>query len=574
VQAWQPTPPVVPWSAGGSIVSQSLRVLIVEDSPADAELVTLELRRASFIPNATRVDAPRALASALDEQSWDVVISDYQLPGWSGLSALRMLQERSIDAPFIIVSGAIGEETAVDTMKAGAHDYVLKDNLVRLGPAVERELREAQVRRERKQALAALQELASRSALLAEASRKLAVSLNYDETLAAASRVAVPEVADWCLLTVLEERPRRLRAELCHSDPGRDAQARLHLQRHALDPRAEAGPAQVIRSGEPAWTTRETVLVSNDAAADSELMSGLGYGSGVCVPLVTHGAAIGSLTLVRISPGRELRPDHLGFAQELATRMAMAIDSARLYRQAREAVRARDEFLSVASHELNTPLATLTLQLDEALTPGPEDSGDQSAPAPSRTAGILRARRQLDRLSRLVANLLDISRVTAQRLQLELSSVDLTATAREVAEQMAPELTRLACPLRLRTNGPVVGRWDAMRVTQIVTNLLSNACKYGAGKPIDLAVEADSGYARLTVRDQGIGIAPADAERIFECFERAVSARHYGGLGLGLYITRQVVEAHGGNIGVSSEPGAGSTFVVELPLQPRLEGVR
>ena len=554
-------------------MSQSLRVLIVEDSPADAELVTLELRRASFLPAATRVDAPAALAQALDEQSWDVVISDYQLPGWSGLSALRMLQERGIDAPFIIVSGAIGEETAVDTMKAGAHDYVLKDNLVRLGPAVERELREAQVRRERKQALAALQELASRSALLAEASRKLAVSLNYDETLAAASRVAVPEVADWCLLTVLEERPKRLRAELCHIDSGREAQARLHLQRHALDARAEAGPAQVIRSGEPAWTTRETVLVSNDPAADSELISGLGYASGVCVPLVTHGSAIGALTLVRGSPGQELRPDHLGFAQELATRMAMAIDSARLYRQAREAIRARDEFLSVASHELNTPLATLTLQLDEALSPGPDTSGEGLAP-PSRTAGILRARRQLDRLSRLVANLLDISRVTAQRLQLELSSVDLTATTREVAEQMAPELTRLACPLRLRTNGPVVGRWDAMRVNQIVTNLLSNACKYGAGKPIDVAVEAAEGMARLTVRDQGIGIAQADAERIFECFERAVSARHYGGLGLGLYITRQVVEAHGGNIGVSSEPGAGSTFVVELPLQPHPEVVR
>jgi signal transduction histidine kinase/DNA-binding NarL/FixJ family response regulator len=557
---------------GGVVVSQSLRVLIVEDSPADAELVILELRRASFLPTTTRVDTPVALAHALDEQSWDVVISDYQLPGWSGLSALRMLQERNTDAPFIIVSGAIGEETAVDTMKAGAHDYVLKDNLVRLGPAVERELREAQVRRERRQALAALQELASRSALLAEASRKLAVSLNYDETLAAASRVAVPEVADWCLLTVLEERPRKLRAELCHADPGREAQARLHLQRHPLDARAEAGPAQVIRSGEPAWTTRETVLVSSNPGADSELLSGLGYNSGVSVPLVTHGAAIGALTLVRGAPGRELRPDHLGFAQELATRMAMAIDSARLYRQAREAIRARDEFLSVASHELNTPLATLTLQLDEAMTPGPDDSGDQGAP--SRTAGIMRARRQLERLSRLVANLLDISRVTAQRLQLELSSVDLTATAREVAEQMAPELTRLACPLRLKTNGPVVGRWDAMRVTQIVTNLLSNACKYGAGKPIDVAVESSGDTARLTVRDQGIGIAAADAERIFECFERAVSARHYGGLGLGLYITRQVVEAHGGNIGVSSELGAGSTFVVELPLHPRTEGLR
>jgi signal transduction histidine kinase/DNA-binding NarL/FixJ family response regulator len=545
------------------VVAQALRVLIVEDSPADAELVLLELRRAHFAAEATRVDTATALARALDQQSWDVVIADYQLPGWSGLSALGMVQERGIDGPFIIVSGAIGEETAVDTMMAGAHDYVLKDNLVRLGPAVERELREAQVRRERKQALAALQELASRSALLAEASRKLAASLNYDETLAAASRVAVPEVADWCLLTVLDERPRPLRAELRHPDAGREAQARLHLQRHPLDPRAEAGPAQVIRSGEPAWTRRETVLVTNDPAADNELLSGLGYCSGLCVPLVTHGAAIGALTLVRAAPGRELRPEDMEFAQELATRMAMAIDSARLYRQAREAIRARDEFLSVASHELNTPLATLTLQLDEALGPGPAGGAVMS-----RTAGIVRARRQLDRLSRLVANLLDISRVTAQRLQLELATVDLTAAAKDVAEQMAPELARMACPLRLKVNDPVLGRWDAMRVTQIITNLVSNACKYGAGKPIEVAVESSGDRARLTVRDQGIGIAPADTERIFECFERAVSARHYGGLGLGLYITRQVVEAHGGSIGVSSEPGAGSTFVVELPLQP------
>jgi signal transduction histidine kinase len=556
-------------------VSQPLRVLIVEDSPADAELVTLELRRASFVPATTRVDTPTALARALDEQSWDVVISDYQLPGWSGLSALQMLQERNIDTPFIIVSGAIGEETAVDTMKAGAHDYVLKDNLVRLGPAVERELREAQVRRERRQALAALQELASRSALLAEASRKLAVSLNYDETLAAASRVAVPEVADWCLLAVLEERPRRLRADLCHVDAAREAQARQHLQRHPLDHRAETGAAQVIRSGEPAWLDRQAALVTADPAADSELLSALGYGNSLCVPLVTHGSAIGALTLVRNTAGRELRPDHLGFVQELATRMAMAIDSARLYRQAREAVRARDEFLSVASHELNTPLATLTLQLDEALSePPPDDPAAPPASPGSRTSGILRARRQLDRLSRLVANLLDISRVTAQRLQLELSSVDLTATVREVADQMAPELTRLSCPLRLHTAAPVVGRWDAMRVSQIVTNLLSNACKYGAGKPIEVTVESEDGLARLTVRDQGIGIPAADADRIFECFERAVSARHYGGLGLGLYITRQVVEAHGGSIGVSSEPGQGSTFVVELPLQPRPEAPR
>src|SRR5262245_14572668 len=145
-----------------------LRVLIVEDSPADAKLVMLELQRAGLECEAERVDTRQATAAALDRGPWDAIIADYRMPGFSGLQALKMMQERQIDVPFIVVSGAIGEETAVEAMRAGAHDYVLKQNLVRLGPAVARELREAQVRTERRQALAAVQEMARRSAFLAE----------------------------------------------------------------------------------------------------------------------------------------------------------------------------------------------------------------------------------------------------------------------------------------------------------------------------------------------------------------------------------------------------------------------
>src|SRR5262249_10872851 len=151
--------------------------------------------------------------------------------------------------------------------------------------------------------------------------------------------------------------------------------------------------------------------------------------------------------------------------------------------------------------------------------------------------GLLRARQQVARLSRLVRNLLDVSCISANELKLRLSDVDLCATTREVIEQFGLELSRVGCSLRLDATGPVVGRWDALRLAQVVTNLLSNACKYAAGKPIDIAVEARGDIACLTVRDQGSGIASADIDRIFGRFERAASVRHHGGLGLGLYIT-------------------------------------
>jgi signal transduction histidine kinase/DNA-binding response OmpR family regulator len=546
-------------------VAEPLRVLIVEDSAADAELLVLELRRTGFEVSFERMDDAAATTAALERGGWDVVIADFTLPGWSGLGALKLMRDREIDLPFIVVSGTIGEEVAVEAMKAGAHDYVLKHNLVRLGPAVRRELREAQVRWERREALARLRELATRSAFLAEASRKLA-SLNYDEILAEAARVALPSFADWCVVTVAEERPHKLHAELCHVDSAREAEARALLARYRIDARAQRGAANVMRTRQPEWTTAQSVLATAaPAGEDGRVVAALGHGAGLCVPLVSHGRVLGAFTLVR-GPGRALEPDDIGFVQELGTRIAMALDNAGLYRQAREAILARDEFLSVASHELNTPLATLTLQMDELLRPGGRGRRDPD------DASLMRARRQLDRLARLVGNLLDISRISARRMPLSLFDMDLAAVTREATEQFGPELERSGSSLRLVADSPVVGRWDALRLAQVVTNLLSNAVKYGAGKPIEVRVERAGVWALLTVRDHGIGIEPEQLDRIFEVFARAVPSRHYGGLGLGLYITRQVVEAHGGTIRVQSELGKGATFVVELPREAPSSG--
>jgi two-component system, OmpR family, sensor kinase len=227
------------------------------------------------------------------------------------------------------------------------------------------------------------------------------------------------------------------------------------------------------------------------------------------------------------------------------------------------AVQLRDDFLSVAGHELKTPLAALTLQLQNL-----RRRAAQGEPAPAPLLERLdKISGQVARLSRLVNELLDVSRITSDRLALQLEEVELGALAREVVERFSDQLERAGCSLLLQVEAPVVGRWDRGRLDQVITNLLSNAIKYSPGKPIELSVAQGGTGVRLTVRDQGIGIPSKVQGRIFERFERAVSERHYGGLGLGLWISRQIVLAHGGTISLQSAPGEGSTFTVELPLK-------
>ncbi|WP_395846884.1 PAS domain S-box protein [Cystobacter fuscus] len=235
----------------------------------------------------------------------------------------------------------------------------------------------------------------------------------------------------------------------------------------------------------------------------------------------------------------------------------------RLLRELKAAVAARDEFLSIASHELKTPLTSVKLNL-RALEHRAEKTAEQTEGAGSRR--LVRIHGQIDRLAKLVNSLLDVSRITANRLDLHLEEVDLGEVLQDVLGQFKEELDRAGCALHLRTDAGVVGRWDRLRVDQIISNLLSNAIKYGPGKPVEVDLQRLGKSARLVVRDHGIGISERDQERIFDRFERAVSSQHYGGFGLGLWISRQIAEGLGGNITVHSQPGLGSTFVVELPL--------
>ncbi|WAS95750.1 sensor histidine kinase [Nannocystis punicea] len=236
------------------------------------------------------------------------------------------------------------------------------------------------------------------------------------------------------------------------------------------------------------------------------------------------------------------------------------LDERRSRAAAEEAVRLRDEFLLVASHELRTPLTSLQLAL-ERLTRQLRPDG---SPPVKRALEV--CARQSRRMGGLVELLLDLGRVRAGRLELHRRRVDLGVLVEAVTGKLAEDLARSGCTWTLHVEEPVVGSWDGARLEQIVTGLLSNAVKFGEGRPIEIRVGRTDDTALLTLTDQGIGISPEARDRIFERFGRAVPARHYGGLGLSLFIARAIVEAHGGRLEVASAPGRGSTFTVELPL--------
>jgi PAS domain S-box-containing protein len=233
--------------------------------------------------------------------------------------------------------------------------------------------------------------------------------------------------------------------------------------------------------------------------------------------------------------------------------------------EAERAVRARDDFLNVASHELRSPATALQLALDNILVLTERVASEPSLMSVLGKAAEV-ARRQSARLTNMIADLLDVTRLQSGHRTLELAEIDLGRLTRDVVERVSPLLEEEGCPVVLHADQLVVGTWDPTQLERLITNLLTNASKYGGGKQVDVGVEQEDGRARLYVQDRGIGISEVEQESIFKQYSRAVCSRRYDGVGLGLYIVQGIAEAHGGSVLVKSAPGQGARFIVELPL--------
>jgi PAS domain S-box-containing protein len=249
----------------------------------------------------------------------------------------------------------------------------------------------------------------------------------------------------------------------------------------------------------------------------------------------------------------------------LAAQVSVAMDNARLFQRAQAAITSRDTFLSIASHELRTPITSMKMQTQHMRKRIAHD--DPAAFSPERvTRLVAQTERSIGRLSRLVEDMLDISRIATGRLNMRFEQVDLSALTGEVVDRFGPQLSEAGHTLELHLTPGLVGRWDRDRLEQVLANLLTNALKYAPGAPLKVTTLEVGTSAILEVEDRGPGIAPEDHHRVFERFERLADASQVSGLGLGLHISRHIVEAHGGTIRVRSAVGQGASFVVELPV--------
>lgn len=519
------------------------RILIVEDEGIVAKDLQRSLRGLGYAVTGLSSSGLDALEKA-EALRPDLVLMDVRLQGeMDGIDAARALRER-IDVPVVFLTAYADPDTLARAATIGPFGYVLK-------PFAERELQIAII-----MAMCKHRAFAELDRRVQERSAQLAQS----------------EARFWRLQTIVELGVYAL------ATPDTNAVIRRATELVAETLDVETASVQELQPDGRSPLLRalhRREETSREGRADGETS---------CASVLIHpagpsGQPFGVLE-ARCKAGRPFSQADVSFLQAVGNVIAAAImrsadevkireaertaEVARVRAEiAEEALRARDEFLSVASHELRTPVAALQLQLQtlvETLALQARSVGPRVVEKVERAAGTT------GRLASLVEGVLDVSRIALGKLELLREDLDLTALTRDVVLRHEDLALRSGCVLRLASDaGEIKGRWDRVRVEQIVTNLLSNALKFGAGKPIDVTLERLGQHVRLSVRDQGEGLDPVHAERIMRRFERAVSHRHYGGLGLGLYIAGQIAEAHGGRIEVKSRPKEGALFTVVLP---------
>lgn len=402
---------------------------------------------------------------------------------------------------------------------------------------------------------------------LAEVSSLLQSSLDYDQIVHQVASAAIPAIADGCIVD-LREGNKIKRIITKHSDPEVEATMRKLQQQFPPDINSPQPTSVVMRTGEGELLENVdlTVILSHTInEKHAQLIQQIGVHSHIAVPVMIRGNIIGALNFLITTKRRKYDQLDLDLCIEVAKRAAISIENGRLYKEAKDAIKEREDFITIASHELKTPITSLKLQWEVATRTIHE--GDKSIDPAYVKKLSSTSNRQLNRLTRLVEDMLDIAHITSGRLAMDKKPVDLAEIVTEVNDRFFDQLRDLKIDLKVGLLKPSPVLADSFRMEQVITNLMTNAIRYGQKKPIEVSLGHEENFALFEIKDQGRGIPKPDQQRIFERFVRAINVNDTSGLGLGLFISQQIVEEHQGQLSVASE-SEGSTFILKLPLFP------
>jgi signal transduction histidine kinase len=515
-------------------VTTTLRVLFVEDSEDDAALLVRHLSHGGYEVVHERVENAGDMRRALETGSWDVVISDYVMPRFSGLAALEVLRESGLDTPIIIISGTVGEDVAVEAVKRGAHDYIMKSNLIRLIPSIERELREAEVRRKR-------QRSEERLAKLSQCLLNLGAEPihNIDSIVSTGLGILDGDIIKYWRM----------------EGDGYSLQA-THSRLGEFETQADKIGRETL---ETAFMWHSGPITGNDAEmislreADPDI-GRYGLGSLIAHPVMLKGEIVGCLCLFS-RPEREFSREETDLAGMLAR--AISIEEERWA----DEVGLRD-FIEIASHELRHPI---TIMKGYAITL--KEMGDRLG-TPESLEILEAIDRGADRLGALLMDLMDTTRIERGEMAILRKEMPFAVLVDAAFLGIKAKYVDRVFNVRIGTDIGVLNA-DHRRVSQLLGMLLDNAAKFSPpASEIGLTAEFEEGEILVSVLDRGESIPEVEREKIFWRFYQVGDVKYHSipGIGLGLYIARRIVEAHGGRIWYEPREGGGNTFRFTLPL--------
>lgn len=539
------------------------RVLGIDDEAANLDLLEFFLADEG-LHNFTATTDPRAALRTFDEVKPDLVLLDLHMPHLDGFAVMRAMRERMQPddfLPILVLTADVTPAARLRALEEGASDFLTKPlDGVEVVLRIRNLLRTRVLHRQQQAGRVRAEAEGRRAAFLAEASRALGASLDAETTLAMLPRLAVPRLADYCVVDLVGREEPRHRAGAAHRDgemeallvDGAPLWAGAFPDAHPMVRALTDGQFVLLDPVDPAE------LETDATAEELRALHRLKPASLITVPLVLSGRLAGTLSLVMSGSGRRFGPDDLALAEELVRRAAAAQENARLFHDAQQATRARDQMLGVVAHDLRNPLSTIRLAAELLL---------ELVPDAMHRKHLATLHRSALRMNELIQDLMEVSRIESGALNLATRPEKVSALLAEAGSMLRPLAEAHGLSMETRVDegaGTVLG--DSRRLLQVISNLAGNAIKFTPeGGRIEVHAAATGGEVRFAVTDTGPGIPPEQLPHVFGRFWQANRGDRRG-IGLGLSIARGIVEAHGGRIWVESDLGQGSTFYFTVPV--------